>query len=175
MKFDFNAFRKTVEDVGGQARALRADLERLKRQRDDLHAAPASKSDLKAAAKQFLSGLQTEFARVVRAQLDPFVRAPHKLADVETLKGRMVLLGATGKPDAIATPRTMDVVLAGLLGPAITTAYLAEIDAMDFEEGPTNAERAKRLELLDEAIAAAQTQLDDLTSTARGAGIVLEV
>ncbi len=175
MNFDFSILRKGVADLASQISTLRVSLERLKRQRDDLIAAPASKTDLKAAARKHLVDQQAAFGAVVRAQLDVFVRRPDRLANRELIAKQMTLLGATGKPgDSVASHRSMDVVLAGLFGPAITDAYLAAIDAMEFEEGPTNADRAIKLMAIEKEIAAMQQQLDELVSAARGIGNVIE-
>jgi uncharacterized protein (UPF0335 family) len=173
--FDFSSLRQGVASLGGQVRDLRARIERMKRERDDLIAAPAAKSDLKAAALQHLKAQESAYARVVAAQFATFIRRPERLNDPAMVAKQLGLLGATEKPGvAVAGPQSMDVVLAGLFGPMVCQAYLAAIDALDYEEGPTNAARAVRIAELDGEIQGLQGQLDELTATARGAGIVIE-
>lgn len=174
MKLDFSAFRKQVQTVSDQVRQIKAEVETAKRERDELMSAPAAKSDLKTAVRAYLQAQYKEFETVLQAQLQPMISKPEKMQAPQIFARQFTMLGATARADSAATPASMSMVLCGLIGPALADAYCERIDALQYEEGPTLRERQGRIQSLDTLIGEREAQLEELLSSARAAGLLIE-
>lgn len=140
--FDFLGIGKTLRDFAGELQSIRVEIEKLRRQMEDIEYAPLCKADVLRAlevwatdrAKQYQSHFES-FITAIRTQ--PKI-VGDKVAVWRIMNSREVL------PDPSAgLPLSRDTQLCGLLGVAgFVSLMKARLDQMDCSpEGLPMAER----------------------------------
>ncbi|MDO9371273.1 MAG: hypothetical protein Q7U07_01590 [Gammaproteobacteria bacterium] len=173
--FDFLKLKSEISSVAGKVRGLRAEAEKLKRQREDLATAPATKEDT---------------IRLMLAQIDEAAaRYPARLRaaiDHNTTCGQPSNIGSNGRPNPVGIftarehqtipPSIFDVqdclcfVLQGQLKPVIELA----LKDTPWPDGAQPVEgRAAALEKLDREIANLDAEETNLRQAAAAAGVVI--
>lgn len=163
MKFDLSIFRRQAADLGTHIRAVRADLERLRRERDDLKSAPANKEDVKAFVREHVARLEADFPAALRTMCSYMIGNPKIMADGEASRNFTMLGARKVRSNKPVLPEEMDVILAGFMAPVMLKACLSTIDAMDVQWGPSLAERERRLPEIETEIAQKSAELGELT------------
>lgn len=175
MKFDFSSLQRSVQTLASQIKGLRKQIEDLQREREDVQASAAAKSDVKRIVAQWVESKRAVHAKVLRATLEPFIRKPANLDDAGRVNQYLTVLGGTLNAGGQASVVTMDAVICGLFGSQVLDGLNTAIDLMDWpQEGLPLVDRARRLDELDAEIAALVEQEQELTESARQAGLVVE-
>lgn len=173
--FDFQMFKKSVQSLAGEVRQARAEIEQLKRKREDIANAPAAKVDIKAAYAALIERRAEIHAKGFNRQMERFVRAPGSVKKPEVLNEQL-LLAVTPSADGIANFMTMESGVLVLFKSAALKALNEMIDAMPWPgEGLPVDERDEVLAKLDKEIAELQAQVQELTSNAAAAGISIDM
>lgn len=171
--FDFLAVTKAVRGAAEQIRNLRAETERLRRQRDELSTAPAARADVKA-----------EFTRYAQSRAADFNAALQKAAAAVASPATFGKLGdgnATrdanlfGLADRAGGLYPVDGLLAAMAPELVAPMIARAVDSAPWpgREGLPRAERAAAVAELDRKIAQLLQQERELVAEARTAGILL--
>jgi hypothetical protein len=154
----FESFRKATTDAHTRLADLEHKKELLRRERDELLAQPAAKSDLKAMLAGWLD----------RQGLEYFIARPHLMSptsEVLSLAGPVIQAGNA------PTAKDLDQLLIALLGPTLRPTLLRMVDEMPFEEGTPMQARSRKVAELDAQIAEIQLEIRGLLEEGQAAGI----
>ncbi|MFB1487415.1 MULTISPECIES: hypothetical protein [unclassified Thiocapsa] len=180
-----SGLRAALGKATGDFSALRASVERLKQEREDVAAAPTNRVDIIDALNLRIDGAAAHYREALDRQLDHFAGiGPSYVArhlDLERSEetGLFHLLRhykTWDAPRKLETRRSVsDAALCFFVGPETIKAKLAErVAALRIpNEGLPAAAREKRLEELDRQIEKAEGELQAIRDAAREAGLVL--
>lgn len=166
--FNLADLRQSVLSIAAKIRDMRSRIEKLKREREDVANAPASKADVKAMIAEWVHARGAAYQPALRKFMEPYIRSAAN-------KAPMGLLNSAVGRDAVPNVGGMDTVLCGIFGQAVLDALFREIDAMEWPaEGLPMEKRAAKVAALDKQISELMQQEQQLTTDARAAGIVVE-
>lgn len=174
--FDFLSLKKTLANFVDELGGLRSQIEKLRRQREDLINAPATREDVKAMVERWAAGKSAEYVKRLRISVQSFINKPVQLLDAQAVEKRMTLFVKSGQQfGAGIFPgyELEDQAICCLLGPALITSLHAAIDAMEnWPEGsiPMSG-RAKKISDLDDKIAELSQKESVLVNAAKDAGV----
>lgn len=168
------ALRRTVKTFEDRLIEIRSELGKLRAQRDAVVYAPAARSDVKAMLTAWVQNTGAAYSSSLQRSLHEFIRTPRSLQVPKRIE-QLVCLVAPDEAGASPDLRNFDQALCALFGDQLTRALVATIDAMEWpEEGLPLADRASRVEKLDEKITALQAEEVALINQAQSAGIILQ-
>jgi hypothetical protein len=178
---DLLGLKKQIADVGGKYQSLLTEGERLRRQRDDLTAAPISRDDFYSAVCELIDSRAQQYPqrlleRVCDMGVDRSLADIHRMiADKDRRGTSLGLLAATQHTAATPHWKHLEEALYFLLNPELKAALRKAVDAMAWPAGAISlAERQKKLDDLNKKIGAIEKQQAELFTTAREMGIRLE-
>lgn len=169
--FDFASIRRSVAGLEQQIRKMQDELELLRRQREAVIYAPASKDDLKTMLSAWVEASGDKHRAALTDALTKFARSPRNVSP-QTLAQIMGIAGASQPLGDVVAPRDVDQALCALFGPLLNRALLDHVDAMDWPEGSlTSAQRTADAEKLGARIDKLQQDLNELINEADEAGV----
>lgn len=173
--FDFSLLRKSMETVGGQLRSIRAELEKLRREHEDIANAPAARSDVKRAIAEWASQNRAGYLNLLAHTMKPAIEKPSRLYH----EGSVRVITATGGYNQAGQVSLnalgVDRALCALMGPALVESMCKLVDELPWpEEGLPLAQRTAKLDALMSRIKSLEQQEAEITQTARSYGVVLE-
>lgn len=169
MKFDFLGLRGAIQSMGESVRELRQKIEALKREREDLVAAPYSREDVAAILMARIDRDGQKYANRLRASLVPAIKRGEDLHQDAYLP----MLTAEA-PNVAASARTIESAFCLLFAEQMKRAVAGFIESMDWPEGAvSHADRTARLEKLDAEIGRLEAEEMELANQARAAGVIL--
>lgn len=164
--FDFFSLSKKIADLGGEVGGRRTDLEKLRRERDLVAAAPLSKED---AVKALHRRIDTEGARYMKtfsASLRAMVLSGNPDRDT-------AILTAT-PPNTTPTPLSMEAGICAAFSDQLKAAASRAVEGMEWPEGALDhRDKTARLATLDARIGSIEGELTALVRSARDAGITV--
>lgn len=175
--FDFGLLKKNIQDVAGHVRQIRAQIEALRREREDVAGAASARDDVKRMVKEWVQQQSTEYQAKLRVTMFDALVKPANLVAHNGVHREMTVAGAYQKLGGLASGGgAVDGALCTFFGPQLIDGLCKAIDTMEWpaEEGLPLAERAKRLEKIDGDLARLTREETALVQTARDAGVVLE-
>lgn len=172
--FDFNSLKKAVATLGDGLADVRANIYTLRGEREQVANAPPAKSDLVKAYSEWVHSARATYENGLVRSLEPLLRKPGVLLERERAQKHMSVVCASVKPENELTAGNLDAALCFLLHDQIVAAIEEAINKMPFEGGLPMAERAKKLQQLDEQIARLEAEESAFLDTAREAGVLIE-
>lgn len=173
---DLTGLRSAVGELVAEKKRIEADLENLKRKREDIANAPAGREDLIALADAWINEQAERYSSALRTRL---LALGHRGAveSAEAVPQHLTsLLGIDSSPRGGPDKEFVQPeALVLMLGPqAIKAALAREIDALEIpNEGLPAARRKAELAKLDKQIGEAEEQLAKLRAEASAAGVTL--
>ena len=175
--FDFLNLKTTLSKFAGELSGVRAQIESLRQQREDLINVPATRDDVKAMVEKWATGKAAQYVLRLQFNLQALVTNPIKMQDDAAIESRMTLYGKTrqqgGEFTMFPGPELEDMAICCLMGPALIQSLHAAIDAM--ENWPAGAitliGRDKKIKELDAMLAKLTQQEASLVKSAVDAGV----
>lgn len=173
--FDFSSLKKSIQGLGQQVKTLRAQIEKLQREREDVLSAAAAKADVKAIFGTWLAAREAEFVESWRRHLDVVIRRPSSFNDPAKASQYLAVFAVEPKAGLVPSPRTMDAALCAILGATVRPQLFAVIDSMRWpDEGLPMAARAAKVAELDSRIDQLKREEAELVQAAESARIILD-
>lgn len=175
MQFDFSAIRKSVQGLAGQASALRAQIETLKREREDILHAPVARKDMQLMIERWIDRRKDDYLAQLRVTLESAFANPDQAQDHGRANHKMTLVGVPSYQEGLTEGgRAVEGALCTFFGDNIKHGLEKAFKAMDWPEGGLPfKERCEAIKKLDVKIGDLSKQEADLVTTARSAGIVI--
>lgn len=163
--FDFNPLKKLLSDATTQIDSRKVELEKLRRTREDIAAAPISRED---AIRALHARIDTDAAK----HMDIVVNALTPLIS----KGDPIRMDASilsaAKPGLAASPLSIEAGLCLAMGDVIKAAASRIVEAMEWPPGALDhAVKEKKVSELDRKISDLEAELTQLVHSARAAGV----
>jgi uncharacterized protein (UPF0335 family) len=166
----FGDIKKALQGVSGQVKSLRAEIERLQRERETVAAAPAARQDVKDMVRAWVTRRGEEHLGRMRQVLGNGIINPKDLRP-----------GGGFHPDitlsANSATRSADGPMCAFFGATVIDAMTRAIDLMEWPApgpGLPLKERAQVIAKLDREIAGLVEQEREMLADARAAGVILE-
>jgi hypothetical protein len=167
--FDFLSIRKSVDSLQGQLAGLRSQAEGLKREREELHLAPATKDDVIAAFCARIDEVGATYPADLKRAAGVYF-AGREIPSLKTQPLGFLMPQANHGMNSAAVVAS----LAFLLRDDMKAGIARAINALDWPAGAVSlAERSKRLSKLDADIARLESEENSLREHASRAGIVI--
>jgi hypothetical protein len=169
MKFDFLGLKKTVASMGEQVRELRVQIETLKRQREELAAAPHSRDDVLAILSSRIDREGAVYAHRLRHAIRPVInRGPGISNDV------YVPIMTAEKDNVPAGPKTIENAFCLFFNAQMKEAVAAALAGIEWPDGAvSHIDRVAKLTKLDREIDALEAEETELAKQAAAAGVIL--
>ena len=162
--FDFLSLSKKIADLGAEIRGRRADLERFRRARDLIAAAPLSKEDAVKALHRRIDIDGARYMKTFSASLRAMVLSGNPDRDT-------AILTAT-PPDMTPTPLSMEAGICLAFADQLKAAASRAVEAMEWPDGAMDhRNKTERLAKLDSQIGSIEGELSALVRSARDAGV----
>ena len=174
--FDFTKVKATISALAGELKSLRAERERLMRDREDLEAAPICQSDLLQLIDDWVDRRAADFPKRLETGLSYYRR--HALVslpeDKKTPAHPLATLTAVVDANATATLGTFESSLFFVLRDPIKAGLREAVATMDFSDcGRPRAERIETIKAIDARIDELDTQERELVEQAEQSGLKL--
>lgn len=170
--FDFASIRRSVKGLESQLQKMHEEIAALRRKREAVLSAPASKGDVKAMLTGWVRDSGEVYRQSLRTTLAEFVRNPRNMTPAR-LAGMVSVAGAAQPLGDALRPKDVDQALCALFGPLLNTALLEQVDLMDWPEaGLSLTQRTAEAEKLLQRIGQLEKESSDLIQEAEDAGIV---
>lgn len=164
--FDFLSLSKKISDLGAEIRGRRTDLEKLRRERDLIAAAPLSKADAVQTMHRRIDEQGAAYMKTLSAALHLAASSGNPDRVVNT----PILVAA--KPDWTPTPLTVEFGLCLAFGDELKAAASRIVESTPWPEGALDHRtRTERLAKLDSQIGSIESDLSALVRSAREAGV----
>lgn len=164
--FDFLSLSKKISDLGAEIRGRRSDLEKLRRERDLIAAAPLSKSDAVQAMHRRIDEVGAAHMKILSTTLRQVALggSPDRVRDTPIL--------VTAKPDFAPTPLTVEFGVCLAFGDQMKAAASRIVEGMEWPAGAIDhRNKTERLAKLDSQIGSIESELAALVRSARDAGV----
>ena len=176
MAFNLADITASIRGLASQARKLRSDIEKARREHDEIAAAPAARQDVKAAVRGLIAANADRYNTLAGRALAPLIGKASLLADPERVATTFGPMAAAAPGGQGLQPRALDMLLAAVAGEAVGAALDKVIDNLPWPaaEGLPAAQRVVELQRLEKHIAGLEAQESALRAEARAAGVLLE-
>jgi hypothetical protein len=174
--FDFGSIKKSLQGVAAHIKQVHKEIETLKREREDIAGAPASRDDVKQMVRQWISQRAAVHQKRLAVTMHNMITNTSDLLSNNGAPEMMTVAGAYHKIGGVAPGgEAVDGAMCAFFGPALADGLCKMVDTMEWPaaEGLSMAERTRKLEGLDARIATLTTEADEMTRSARAAGIVI--
>jgi hypothetical protein len=162
--FDFLSLSKKISDLGAEIRGRRSDLEKLRRERDLIAAAPLSRAD---AVKAMHRRIDTEGDRYMKT----FSASLRAMALGGNPDRGVVILTAT-PPNTMPTPLSMEAGICLAFADLLKISVSRAVEATPWPEGALDHHtKTERMAKLDSQIGSIENELAALVRSAREAGV----
>jgi hypothetical protein len=178
-----NALRAALSTATRDYNAALAELERLKRERDEIAQAPCARADLIAELERWTDRIAAEYEDALDNRLMLFAEVgPDRLAreldpsGFSSLRDLFSLVRTNrGSIDDLKDQRTASGgALVYLAGPDRVKALLrARVEALDFKDGLPAAARRARIAELNAQIQAVEDELESMREALRASGLAV--
>jgi hypothetical protein len=171
MKLDFLVFKKSIDTLVANLRDVRNRIELLRREREELASAPATRDDVIAILHRRIDSAAAGYLKnFTETALDPIVRKAHR-GDYDQYNHPIIAAPAVGNAPSFANLE------AGIFFMFKDTVKAAVADAVRRAEWPVGAvaltERAGRLQQLDDEISKLESEESELSRYASEAGVIV--
>jgi hypothetical protein len=174
MFFDFSAIKKSLQSLESRLSDLRAEKFELRKKREAIQYAPASKEDVKQRVAKWVTDAGAAFTQDLFIGAKQFAQSPH-MRDAGRLQSLATFNGAPGsRLDDTNNPKELGQAMCALLGPLLIESLMKSIDAMEWPQNAIPlANRTEEMEALDKQIGKLQKEESDIITKAKDAGINL--
>jgi hypothetical protein len=178
MKFDFLGLRKSLQSIADATTDLSRQIQVLRDERLQIQTAFAAKSDVRAAVVAWADSQASAFRPRFAEAVQKLAGHPSLLAGGPDAFNESAFvfagLGVTpAQPHEAITSKVLDTVLFALLKDRVMPHLLAAVEAAEWEEGLTLAERTRRLAEIDALLAKRTAELKSLQEEANSLGVVV--
>lgn len=147
--FDFKSIKKMLGNYAGELKKLRADIEVLEREREDVLFAPPAQPDVRAAMAAWVESHRSAYQGKLQKELLELAGSRHKLEqNAMVAKTTAVYRPASGEQFLGG----LDRVMCGIFGDVLIKSIDDTLSRLDWpKESLSAAERTRRLAGLDES------------------------
>lgn len=163
---DFTGVKKLLGDAGAIMRSKREELERLRRERDVVAAAPLAKADVIQALHRRIDQEGARHMAIFADSLRPKVISgnPDRVAETPIL--------AASRPDTLQSPIGMEAAVCLVMGEQMKVAAVRIVEGMEWPaHAMDHSAKTERLAKLDSRIAALESEVAAMVRDARAAGL----
>ncbi|MCU7813079.1 MAG: hypothetical protein KZQ77_17885 [Candidatus Thiodiazotropha sp. (ex Notomyrtea botanica)] len=175
---DFGPFKDAANKLRNENEKVYNRLELLRRRRDELHALPATKEDIKNELSAWVDKMSEEYRGRMSKRLQMYADKPMNIKNISELPtvDRLAprLLGIDHR-DLTEPDQTEPGALALLFSDLIKDALCKEVDRLELgKPGPSYTERVKEVAEIDEEITDLTESMKLMRSAAQQAGIAFK-
>lgn len=174
----FDAFKNTLSKYSNTLKEVRAEIDRIEVEIEEVVFAPIAKEDVKSAFRAWVMTEGIEWRRLLGDRLAKQINDPHSLNDPDKLAKSMhdhglLLLGAgLGPGQVFFEPRLLQRSLIGMFEETIGKAIETALDGLEWPPGAIKLkDRQERLQALNSKLAELKATEADLVSQAQEVGI----
>lgn len=178
--FDFSSAKNVIQNLVGHVRGLDGQIEALRREREEVAAAPPTKGEVIDQLSDYLARGAVEFQKNFARDLDQLLRKRDNFPKLTTVAGDVFAVqNAIHVLDCAPIGNAPSIASLGnamfyFLGDVMKSSVEARVNEMPWPAGALDAStRAKRLAELDKKIGALEAEQSKLAQEARAAGISL--
>ena len=163
--FNFTDLKKQVASIGTKVRESSQELENLRRKREEIAAAPSSKTDAVRAMHARIEREADKHRKILTESLVPLVVK----GDTSRIDTPIV---AAARPDKAASPLSLEAGLCLAIGDQLKRTIADAIDGMPWPEfSMDESKKTAEITRLDAAIQKTESELSELVSAAHAAGL----
>lgn len=173
--FDFLKLKTAIVSVGEHMATLRNEQEALKREREEMAAAPGTKADMIAIFHDHIDQTAAKYSGRLQRAIEQNLNHGRDMHNGPNGRPQLGLLSlARENFSTPCSPLDIESSLFFVIGPAMKTAVADAITAMEWPaDAQPLAGRAAELAKLDKKIAALEKSEQDLRREAAEAGVVV--
>lgn len=172
--FDFLSLKKAVADLSGAVRSKTEELENLRRERDRIKSAPATKEAVIGLISEQISTRAALYAGRLQTSLQQMGYGTERLIDAGGAAHMVAVLTAREHTTQVPSVYDVEASLCYLLKDQLTAGVASAIKQMQWPDGAEPLEdRAARIVKLDKKITDAEGDLKALREQAAAAGILV--
>jgi hypothetical protein len=134
MLSDFSSLLRGAQDFVNTVKTVRSQIESLKQQRENVLAAPAARSDIKAMYLRWIDDCAGKHREMLQHHMAGVLRKARQCDDLKSVTaGNLIGVASIGRNSANGPdPKTVDIVLMAMLGDQAKKFISAAIDALDW-------------------------------------------
>ena len=172
--FDFLGIGKTLKNFAGELAGVRAQIEVLTREIEDIQFAPAGIDDVTRALENWARSNSTKYREYLQSVLTGLVNRPRILADGTEVWRHLSSMEIMPEP-SMHRPLSRDIQLCGLLGPDAFVALMkTQMQSMDWPApGLPIAAREEAVKALEQKIIKLRASEAALIRSAETAGLTV--
>lgn len=177
MAFDFKTIRSWLSDYAGQLKKLRADIEKLEIEREDVLFAPLVQADVRAALVKWVADQGGMYQDTLKKNLSSLVSNRQTIEDASLFSQFMhyTPIMRTGNGSNGLSNNENDRALAGLFGDTLIKSIDATLSQMEWpKEGMSGADRTRKLAELDKKLEALRAEEKSFVAAAADTGMNVE-
>lgn len=169
--FDFSSIKKMLGSYAGELKKLRADIEALEIEREDVLFAPLAQSDVRVAVVGWIESTRNTYQASLKKSLTSVATQRNVIEDPDlfskwTQGTPFVSSGNNGETDRA---------ICGIFGDVLIKSIDATLNQMEWSKDCLpSAERTKRLAVLDKKLQALRTDEKSFVSAANDVGVNVE-
>jgi len=170
--FDFNVFKKNVNDLAEQIRKIRSEIETNKQRRDLLTMAPPTKADMTAILHARIDALAEGYPERLASHLQPWMAI--NASDLRANPLGFLFANRQNYGGQLGNASSLVEGLSYLLGDQLKQSVARAIEAAPWPDGAVSlADRDKEIKKLGEKIVQLETEEASLQKQAADAGIII--
>lgn len=168
--FDFSSIKKSIASIGSEATKLRTELEKARREREELAAAPITREELTDALCDWIDRIGESYPRHLVSTVSHI--RDHAEINPQSLTVPPALLTVHGGG---SSPQVQPAALCFLLADVLKDGMRRAVEALPYPTAPglPRAEKVEKLAALDKQIAKLEADLLELRNDAEAAGVSL--
>lgn len=177
MALNFKSIQTWLADYAGQLKKLRADIEDLEVQREDVLFAPPAQADVQAALASWVESQRSTYQDALKKNLTNLATNRH-LIETPEMVSRFMVAAPFMRPASTAGGfhnRDNDQAICGLFGDAIIKSISTTLSQLDWtKDGMSAADRVRRLVELDKKLETLRAEERSFVAAAADTGISVE-
>jgi hypothetical protein len=167
--FDFGSIKKMLGNYAGELKKLRAGIEVLECEREDVLFAPPAQSDVHAVMVKWVESHRTAYQSKLQKELHAMTSSRFALEGENTIAAKVPMYRPASGEQFLGG---LDRAMCGMFGDVLIKSIDATLGQIEWSKdclGTT--ERARRLAALDEKLAALRVEEAKLVSAASDVGV----
>lgn len=175
--FDFSSIKKMLGSYAGELKKLRADIEALEIEREDVLFAPTAQSDVRTAMVGWIESTRDTYQATLKQNLTKVAVQRNLIEDPELFSKwvQATPFVRTENNNGGYSSGETDKAICGLLGDVLIKSIDTTLNQMEWsKDSLTTAERTKRLAALDKKLEALRADEKSFVSAANDVGVNVE-
>lgn len=177
MAFDFKSIKSWLSDYAGQLKKIRADIEALEVQRENVLFAPPVQADVRASLVSWVEGQRGTYQDALKKNLTGLASNRHVIETPEMVSKFMLatpFMRPAGTMGGFNNGDN-DWAICGLFGDVLIKSIEATLSELEWpKDGMSAADRTRRLAELDKKLEALRAEERSFVAAAADTGINVE-